>query len=84
MKNPIALKYGFSDIYYFSNCFKRRFGISPTGYRERETQLLSPCCVHSLQTAFGKNIIIFRTFEQAVYNSAEFYTILFSFTTVHP
>lgn len=33
----IALKCGFSDICYFSNCFKRQFGVSPTEFRERET-----------------------------------------------
>lgn len=29
----IALKCGFSDICYFSSCFKRQFGISPTEFR---------------------------------------------------
>lgn len=29
----IALRCGFSDICYFSNCFKRQFGISPSVFR---------------------------------------------------
>lgn len=29
----IALRCGFSDICYFSNCFKRQFGISPSFFR---------------------------------------------------
>lgn len=32
----IALKCGFSDISYFSNCFKRQFGMSPNGFRKHE------------------------------------------------
>lgn len=32
----IAWQCGFSDVSYFSNCFKRRFGITPTDFRKRE------------------------------------------------
>lgn len=31
----IAAKVGYRDPYYFSKCFKRRFGVSPTQYRRR-------------------------------------------------
>ena len=31
--SEIALSCGFSDVYSFSHCFKRHFGISPQGYR---------------------------------------------------
>jgi len=30
----IALQCGFENVYYFSNCFKRSTGISPSGYRK--------------------------------------------------
>lgn len=30
----IAWKCGFADVSYFSNCFKRQFGVTPTGFRE--------------------------------------------------
>ena len=32
----IALKCGFSDISFFSNCFKKQFGVSPTAFRDME------------------------------------------------
>lgn len=32
----IALKCGFSDICYFSNCFKRQFGVSPKEFQKLE------------------------------------------------
>ena len=32
--SDIAFQCGFSDVYSFSHCFKREFGISPTDYRE--------------------------------------------------
>ena len=28
--NQIALDYGFSNIYYFSNAFKNKYGVSPS------------------------------------------------------
>lgn len=31
----IAAEVGYRDPYYFSRCFKRRFGVSPTQYRRR-------------------------------------------------
>ena len=31
----IAAEVGYRDPYYFSKCFKRRFGVSPTRYRRR-------------------------------------------------
>jgi len=31
--SDIALSCGFSDVYSFSHCFKRHFGVSPQGYR---------------------------------------------------
>ena len=31
--SEIALSCGFSDVYSFSHCFKRHFGVSPQGYR---------------------------------------------------
>lgn len=34
--SDIALQCGFSDVYSFSHCFKREFGISPTDYRETQ------------------------------------------------
>ena len=30
----IAWECGFSDISYFSNCFKKQFGVTPTEFRE--------------------------------------------------
>jgi len=30
----ISLKCGFSDTHYFSNCFKKHFGISPSEFRQ--------------------------------------------------
>ncbi len=30
----IALQCGFDNVYYFSNCFKRATGLSPSGYRK--------------------------------------------------
>ena len=35
--SEIALSCGFSDVYSFSHCFKRHFGISPQGYRTSAT-----------------------------------------------
>lgn len=32
----IAWQCGFSDVSYFSNCFKKRFGITPTDFRKKE------------------------------------------------
>jgi AraC-like DNA-binding protein len=36
--SEIALSCGFSDVYSFSHCFKRHLGISPQGYRTKETK----------------------------------------------
>jgi len=33
----IAAKLGFSDAYYFSNTFKKKFGCSPSEYRKQQT-----------------------------------------------
>lgn len=33
----IAIKVGFSDVDYFSKCFKRQFGLTPSQYAERRT-----------------------------------------------
>lgn len=35
--SEIAFQCGFSDVYSFSHCFKREFGISPMDYRESQT-----------------------------------------------
>lgn len=35
--SAIALGCGFSDMYSFSHCFKRHFGVSPKAYRENRT-----------------------------------------------
>lgn len=32
--NQIALDYGFSNIYYFSNAFKNKYGVSPSSIRK--------------------------------------------------
>ena len=32
--SDIAIRCGFSDVYSFSHCFKRNFGISPKAYRK--------------------------------------------------
>lgn len=32
----VAWKCGFSDVSYFTKCFKKQFGFTPTGYREME------------------------------------------------
>ena len=34
--SDIAIQCGFSDVYSFSHCFKRKFGISPKTYRETQ------------------------------------------------
>ena len=34
--SEIADQCGFSDVYYFSKCFKKHFGISPSAYRKQE------------------------------------------------
>ena len=36
--SDIAFACGFSDVYSFSHCFKREFGVSPTNYREAHTK----------------------------------------------
>ena len=33
----IAQRCGFSDIYSFSHCFKRKIGVSPMMYRKKES-----------------------------------------------
>ena len=37
--SDIALQCGFSDVYSFSHCFKRVYGISPTDYRENQKKI---------------------------------------------
>ena len=34
--SDIAIQCGFSDVYSFSHCFKRNFGVSPKAYRETQ------------------------------------------------
>lgn len=34
--SEIAFQCGFSDVYSFSHCFKREFGVSPTDYRKTQ------------------------------------------------
>ena len=34
--SDIAFQCGFSDVYSFSHCFKRNFGVSPKAYREMQ------------------------------------------------
>lgn len=34
--SDIAIQCGFSDVYSFSHCFKRNFGVSPNAYREQQ------------------------------------------------
>ena len=36
----IALAAGFDDPYYFSNCFTRRFSLSPTAYRQQHGKMI--------------------------------------------
>ncbi len=36
--NDIARETGFADVYYFSNAFKKRTGISPTAYRAKHSK----------------------------------------------
>jgi AraC-like DNA-binding protein len=37
--SEVALKTGFSDLFYFSKCFKKREGISPSGYAGQSQEI---------------------------------------------
>ena len=37
--SEIAVQCGFSDVYSFSHCFKKSYGVSPTDYRKTQTYI---------------------------------------------